>query len=48
MKDLGETDVILNIKQVTECDSGVTLLQSHYMKKVSSHFDPHQHLMMLV
>jgi hypothetical protein len=29
MKDLGEADVILNIKLVREGDGGVTLLQSH-------------------
>jgi hypothetical protein len=38
MKDLGEADVILNIKLVREGDGGVTLLQSHYMEKVLSHF----------
>jgi hypothetical protein len=38
LKDLGETDVILNIKLVREGDGGVTLLQSHYLKKVSSRF----------
>jgi hypothetical protein len=38
MKDLGEADVILNIKLVREGDGGVTLLQSHYVKKVLSHF----------
>jgi hypothetical protein len=36
MKDLGEADVILNIKLVREGDGGVTLLQSHYVKKVLS------------
>jgi hypothetical protein len=46
-------DVILNIKLVKEGDGGVTLLQSHYVKKVLSRFDysdlnPLQHLMMLV
>jgi hypothetical protein len=35
MKDLGEADVILNIKLVKE-DSGITLLQSHYVEKVLS------------
>jgi hypothetical protein len=34
MKDLGEVDVILNIKLVREGDSGVTLLQSHYVENV--------------
>jgi hypothetical protein len=38
MKDLGETDVILNIKLVREGDGGVTLLQFHYVKKVLSLF----------
>jgi hypothetical protein len=38
MKDLGEADVILNIKLLREGDGGVTLLQSHYVKKVLSHF----------
>jgi hypothetical protein len=53
MKDLGEVDVILNIKLVREGDGGVTLLQSHYMENVLSRFcysdwKPLQHLMMLV
>jgi hypothetical protein len=48
-----DADVILNIKLVKEVDGGVTLLQSHYVKKVLSRFDysdlnPLQHLMMLV
>ena len=38
MKDLGEADVILNIKLVREADGGVTLLQSHYVEKVLSRF----------
>jgi len=38
MKDLGEADVILNIKLLREGDGGVTLLQSHYVEKVLSHF----------
>ena len=33
MKDLGEADVILNIKLLREGDGGVTLLQSHYVEK---------------
>jgi hypothetical protein len=33
MKDLGEADVILNIKLIREGDGGVTLLQSHYVEK---------------
>jgi hypothetical protein len=32
MKDLGEADVILNIKLVREGDGGVTLLQFHYVE----------------
>jgi hypothetical protein len=39
MKDLGETDVILNIKLLREVDDRVTLLQSHYVKKVLSRFE---------
>jgi hypothetical protein len=38
MKDLEEADVILNIKLVKEGDGGVTLLKSHYMENVLSHF----------
>ena len=38
MKDLGEADVILNIKLQREGDGGVTLLQTHYVEKVLSHF----------
>jgi hypothetical protein len=37
MKDLGEADVILNIKLIKE-DSGITLSQSHYIEKVLSWF----------
>ena len=33
MKDLGEANVILNIKLIREGDGGVTLLQSHYVEK---------------
>ena len=33
MKDLGEADVILNIKLTREGDGGVTLLQSHYVER---------------
>jgi hypothetical protein len=39
MKDLGETDVILNIKLVREGDGGVTLPQSYYVENVLSRFD---------
>src|SRR5574343_366340 len=38
MKDLGETDVILNIKLVREGDGGVVLTQSRYVEKVLSRF----------
>jgi hypothetical protein len=38
MDDLGEADVILNIKLVREGDGGVTLTQSHYMEKILSRF----------
>ena len=38
MKDLGEADVILNIKLVKESNSGVSLTQSHYVEKVLSRF----------
>jgi hypothetical protein len=38
IKDLGEADVILNIKLLREGDGGVTLLQPHYVKNVLSCF----------
>lgn len=38
MKDLGEADVILNIKLIRNED-GITLLQSHYVEKVLRCFD---------
>ena len=38
MKDLGEADVILNIKLKKEENGGVTLVQSHYVEKVLSRF----------
>ena len=38
MKDLGEADVILNIKLLRGCDGGVILLQSHYVENVLSRF----------
>ena len=38
MKDLGEADIILNIKMVKENNGGVILTQSHYVKKVLSRF----------
>jgi hypothetical protein len=37
MKDLGETDVILNIKIIKD-ENGITLSQSHYVEKVLSRF----------
>jgi hypothetical protein len=37
MKDLGEADVILNIKLIKE-ESGITLSQSHYVEKILRHF----------
>ena len=38
MKDLGEVDVILNIKLLREGNGGVTLVQSHYVEKVLNRF----------
>jgi len=38
MKYLEESDVILNIKLLREQNGGVTLFQSHYVKKVLSRF----------
>jgi hypothetical protein len=38
MKDLGETDVILNIKLIKE-ENEITMMQSHYVEKVLSRFD---------
>ena len=38
MKDLGEADVILNVKLLREGNGGVTLLQSHYVENVLSRF----------
>ena len=39
MKDLGEADVILNIKLLREEENGgVTLVQSHYVEKVLNRF----------
>jgi hypothetical protein len=38
MNNLGEVDVILNIKLVRESDGGVTPLQSYYVEKVLSRF----------
>jgi hypothetical protein len=37
MKDLGEADVILNIKLI-KGENEITLTQSHYLEKVLSHF----------
>ena len=39
MKDLGEVDVILNIKLLREGNGGVTVLKSHYEEKVLSRFE---------
>ena len=38
MKDLGDADVILNIKLLRKGNGGVTFLQSHYVEKVLSRF----------
>nr|ABA95374.1 retrotransposon protein, putative, Ty1-copia subclass [Oryza sativa Japonica Group] len=38
MKDLGEADVILNIKLQRGDEGGITLMQSHYVDKVLNHF----------
>jgi hypothetical protein len=38
MKDLGEADVILNIKLLRKGNGEVTLLQSHYVEKVLTRF----------
>ena len=37
MKDLGEADVILNIKLI-KGENGITLSQSHYVEKILSCF----------
>jgi hypothetical protein len=37
MKDMGETDVILNIKLI-KGENVITLTQSYYVEKVLSHF----------
>nr|AAM00978.1 Putative retrovirus-related pol polyprotein from transposon Tnt 1-94 [Oryza sativa Japonica Group]AAP53107.1 retrotransposon protein, putative, Ty1-copia subclass [Oryza sativa Japonica Group] len=37
-EDLGEADVILNIKLQRGDEGGITLVQSHYVDKVLSHF----------
>jgi hypothetical protein len=37
MKDLGQADVILNIKLIKN-ESGITLSQSHYVEKIFSRF----------
>jgi hypothetical protein len=36
IKDLREADVIFNIKLPREGNGGITLVQSHYVEKVSS------------
>ena len=38
MKDLGEADVILNIKLLKEGNGGITLSQSHYVEKILSRY----------
>ena len=38
MEDLGEADVILNIKLLREGNGGVTLVQSHYVEKMLNRF----------
>jgi hypothetical protein len=38
MKDLGEADVILNIKLLRDENNGITLVQSHYVEKVLNRF----------
>jgi hypothetical protein len=53
MKDLGQANVILNIKLKREGSGGVTLLQFHYVEKVQSALDIVivnllQHLMILL
>jgi hypothetical protein len=37
MKDMDETDVILNIKLI-KGENEITLTQSHYVEKILSHF----------
>jgi hypothetical protein len=39
MKDLGKTDIILNIKLLIDENNVITLVQSHYIEKVLSIFD---------
>ena len=38
MKDMGEANVILNIKLLREGNGGVTLVQSHYAEKMLNRF----------
>ena len=38
IKDLGVTDVILNIKLLRDNEDGIMLLQSHYVEKILSRF----------
>ena len=38
IKDLGEADVIFNVKLLKEGNGGITLSPSHYMEKVLSRF----------
>ena len=37
IKDLGEADVIMNIKLIKD-ENGITLSQSHYVEKILSRF----------
>jgi hypothetical protein len=39
IKDLGEADIIFNVKPIRGGNGGVTLSQSHYVKKVLSCFE---------
>jgi hypothetical protein len=39
IKDLGEADVIFNIKLLREENDGVTLVQSHYVENLLSRFE---------
>jgi hypothetical protein len=38
MKDLGEADVILNVKLLKEGNGGIILSQSHYVERILSRF----------
>ena len=43
MKDLGEADVILNIKLIKGENGGVTLSQTHYVEKILNRFGYSDH-----